>query len=441
VRFHDRRSAGRELAGRVAHLRYQRPVVVGLPRGGVVVAHQVATALDAPLDVVVVRKVSAPRHPELTVGAVGEGGVYVLNHDILRQLRVGTAEVARSALRERSEVDRRAALFRAGRRGVDLRGRTVIVVDDGIVTGASVSTALRMVRAMGAHWVVLAVPVAVPEVLEAINDEIDEVVCLRAPGELLAVASWYREFGRVGDERVVELLESQPERPDRLGAAGSGLPPIDERVEVPAGSHLRLPGHLTVPAGALGVVIFAQGSGSSRHSPRNRRLAAELNAAGLGTLLTDLLHASEQAAGGPVFDIPLLADRLASVTELVSADRRLHCPPLGYLGCGTGAAAALWAAGRPDPRIGAVVSRSGRVDLAEEHLDRVAAPTLLAVGGHDEQGLRHNRMAQRRLRCENEMVVVPGAGGLFAEQGALERVTGLAAEWFLGHLPAIAALG
>ncbi|GDY29045.1 phosphoribosyltransferase family protein [Gandjariella thermophila] len=439
MRFRDRRDAGRELAERLVHLRYQRPVVVGLPRGGVVVARQVAAGLGAPLDVVVVRRVAAARDPDAPVGAVGEGGVYVLNHDLLRQLRVSTAEVARAALRERSEVDRRAALFRSGRPGLDLRGRTVIVVDDGIVTGASVSTALRVVRAMGAHRVVLAVPVAATGVLELLAEEADEVVCLRAPRQVGSVAAWYREFGAVGDQRVVELLAQQPPPPGG-GAETSRRPAVDERVEVPAGGHLRLPGHLAVPAGATGLVIFAHGSGSSRHSPRHRRLAAELHAAGLGTLLLDLLHASEEAAGQPVFDVPLLAARLAAATDLVSADGRLDDPPIGYFGFGTGAAAALWAAGRPDPRVRAVVCRGGRLDLADEHLDRVAAPTLLVVGGHDEPGLRRNRAGQRLLRCPNELVVVPGSGALFAEQGALDRVAELAAEWFLAHLPATAAV-
>jgi putative phosphoribosyl transferase len=441
VRFRDRREAGRELAERLVHLRYQRPVVLGLPRGGVVVAQQVAAALGAPLDVVVVRRVAAPREPGVPVGAVGEGSVYVLNHDALRRLRVSAAEVARAALRERSEVDRRAALFRSGRAGVDLRGRTVIVVDDGIVTGASVGTALRVVRAMGAHRVVLAVPVATTGVLEALSDEADEVVCLRAQSQIASVAAWYREFGAVGDERVVELMAQQPVPSAAPGAAAAGRTAVDERVEVPAGGHLRLPGHLTVPSEAIGVVIFAHGSGSSRHSPRHRRLAAELNAAGVGTLLLDLLRASEEAAGGPVHDLPLLAARLTAATDLVAADERLGQPPVGYLGYGTGAAAALCAAGRPDPRVRAVVCRGGQLDLAEEHLHRVAVPTLLAVGGHDEAGLRRNRAAQRHLRCPNELVVVPGADALFSEQGALDRIAELAAEWFVAHLPAPARVG
>lgn len=198
-----------------------------------------------------------------------------------------------------------------------------------------------------------------------------------------------------------------------------------------------LRGDLEVPAGAGGIVLFAHGSGSSRSSPRNRRVAAQLRNAGLGTLLFDLLTEAEESAeastGRYRFDIALLATRLAAVTDWVAETRgkRLN---LGYFGASTGAAAALVAAAAKPDTIRAVVSRGGRPDLAGPALPDVRAPTLLLVGGDDTVVLDLNRRALRELGCAKELVVVPGATHLFEEPGALETVAEHAARWFARYL-------
>jgi len=192
-----------------------------------------------------------------------------------------------------------------------------------------------------------------------------------------------------------------------------------------------LPGDLTVPAPANGLVIFAHGSDSSRHSPRNQYVAHVLNDAHLATLLFDLLTAEEAADRRNVFDIPLLADRLAATHRWV-ADRHGELP-VGYFGASTGGAAALWAAGSGLDDVSAVVSRGGRVDLAGARLADVTAPTLLIVGELDADVLEFNRQARQRLRCVNELETVAGATHLFAEPGTLERVAGLARDWFRSH--------
>ena len=181
-------------------------------------------------------------------------------------------------------------------------------------------------------------------------------------------------------------------------------------------------------------MVFAHGSGSSRHSPRNRYVADVLNEAGLGTLLLDLLTSEEELDRANVFDIGLLAGRLVEVTGWLRAQPCAARAAVGHFGASTGAAAALRAAGEPSTDIAAVVSRGGRLDLARPRLGAVTAPTLLIVGGHDDVVLDLNRRAQAELRCENDLAVVPGDTHLFEEPGTLEAAGGLAKDWFISYL-------
>lgn len=195
-----------------------------------------------------------------------------------------------------------------------------------------------------------------------------------------------------------------------------------------------------MPTPAHGVVVFAHGSGSSRFSQRNRQVARQLNEAGFATLLFDLLSAMEHArdalTGEYRFDIPLLAQRLVDAIDWVVHQRRTAALPIGLFGASTGAAAALIAAARRPRLVNAVVSRGGRPDLAADALPEVSAPTLLIVGGLDEEVIELNRLAARQLRCEHQLVIVPRAGHLFEETGKLEEVAWLAADWFRSHLDA-----
>jgi dienelactone hydrolase len=213
-------------------------------------------------------------------------------------------------------------------------------------------------------------------------------------------------------------------------------------VRVPAGRAV-LAGDLTVPPDPRGVVLFAHGTGSGRHSPRNRYVAGVLVEAGLATLLLDLLTAEEEAADQATanlrFDIGLLAGRLAAAMDWLSADPRTAGAPVGLFGASTGAAAALISAAERPGGTAAVVSRGGRPDLAGAALERVTAPTLLIVGGLDRTVLSLNRQAAERLGGERRLEVVEGATHLFEEPGALERVAGLASDWFLRWPPGGAA--
>jgi len=472
--FLDRSDAGRRLANRMLHLRGEDVVVLALPRGGVPVAAEVARALGAPLDVIVVRKLGVPVQPELGMGAIGEGDVRIINPEVVAITHVTDAEIAAVERRERVELDRRARRFRGDRPRTPLAGRTAIIIDDGIATGSTARAACQVARAQGAARVVLAVPVAPPSACTALTADADEVICLETPGHFLAIGEWYQDFSQTSDREVVSLLQraaadrgsaeaarpaggsggadgpvprARP-APDTGGparAAGGPSPPAGRRAPGPgagpwggevvfAAGPARLAGHLSTPGGGAGMVVFAHGSGSSRRSPRNRFVADVLATAGLGTLLFDLLTAEEEQDRANVFDIGLLASRLGAVTRWVHEQPGLAGARVGYFGASTGAAAALWAAAEPGAEVAAVVSRGGRPDLAMPRLAAVRAPTLLIVGALDDVVLGLNREAQRHLRGENQLAVVPGAGHLFEEPGTLERVAGLARDWFTRYL-------
>ncbi|WNI27600.1 phosphoribosyltransferase family protein [Streptomyces sp. ITFR-6] len=421
--FSDRADAGQRLAAALRSLAASDPVVLGLPRGGVPVAFRVAQELGAPLDVIVVRKLGVPRHPELGFGALGEGGVRVISEDILRRSGASAEELAAVERAESAELLRRARAFRGDRPRIRFEGRVVIIVDDGVATGATALAACEVARAQGAARVVLAVPVAAPDAAERVRGRADELVCLSTPLRFAAVGEWYRNFGRTPDEEVVALLA-------RAGGRAAAPAPV----EVEAGGVV-LPGELTAAGSARALVVFAHGSGSSRHSPRNRSVAAALHRAGFGTLLFDLLTPAEEADRANVFDIGTLAERLVDATARLLRRESL---PVGVFGASTGAAASLQAAAAMGAErgtgIGAVVSRGGRPDLAGPCLGDVRSPTLLVVGGRDTRVLELNQQAKSALRCENRLDVVAGSTHLFEEPGALDEVAGLAREWFTEHL-------
>ena len=211
--FLDRREAGRELAARLPSYRARNDVrVLALPRGGVPVGFEVAEALEAPLDVFVVRKLGMPGHPEFAIGAIASGGVRVLNEDAVRTYRVSTAVIDAVAQQELAELERRDREYRGGLPLSDLRNRTVILVDDGLATGSTMRAAVQAVRALGPARVVVAVPVGAPDICEAFARIADETVCARTPEPFNAVGLWYRDFSQTTDDEVRRLLQQHAER-------------------------------------------------------------------------------------------------------------------------------------------------------------------------------------------------------------------------------------
>jgi putative phosphoribosyl transferase len=333
--------------------------------------------------------------------------------------------------------------------------KLVILVDDGLATGSTMKAAIEAVRRLGASKVVVGVPVAPMQTCVEIERIADDLVCLSCPEFFRAVGEWYADFSQVSDREVQRLLA---EARGLIGAKTAALPSgraqwggdttdyqaeqdTEEKADQVRQRHVQVPGRgaileadLAVPANARGIILFAHGSGSSRHSPRNKAVAQDLNEAGYATLLLDLLTRAEETIDIQTaelrFNVELLAGRLLWATDWVKRQQELAGLPIGYFGASTGAAAALIAAAQRPDDVAAVVSRGGRPDLAMDHLELVRAPTLLIVGSNDTQVIELNRQAFLKLRCGKEMAIVPGASHLFEEPGALERVSQLAAEWF-----------
>ena len=361
--------------------------MLGLPRGGVPVAFEVAAALGVPLDVIVVRKLGVPFQPELAMGAIGEDGVRIVNEEVVRRARRHARPSSPAVeARERLELARRAARFRGSHDRVSLAGRTALIVDDGIATGSTVRAACEVARAHGA-------------------DPGDRGRAGRAARRGRAPAPGRRRGRRarepgvvLRDRPVLRRLHADLRRRGRTTARTSRTSHavgVRRRADGPRTGRSRrggrdrrrpgrLAGHLTIPSGADGVVLFAHGSGSSRHSARNRFVADVLNRAGLGTLLFDLLTADEErdrsqrvrhrAARAATRRRDALAARAAArpVTPRSATSARAPAPPRPC--------------GRQRDRgadVAAVVSRGGRPDLAGPRLAAVRAPTLLIVGGND----------------------------------------------------------
>lgn len=221
-RYRDRADAGRQLGEAVASMDVEDPVVLALPRGGVPVAREVAQRLDAPLDVVVVRKIGAPRNPEYALGALGEGDVEVLDDDAMAQLGVDRSDLERTIAREREELERRLRRYRGERRGVDVTGRNVVLVDDGIATGRTAAAAAQVLKAKGAKRVVLAVPVGPPQSVDTLRGMFDDVLVLRTPRGFMAVGAWYDRFDQTSDDEVVRHLEEHGRQVASESADGEG---------------------------------------------------------------------------------------------------------------------------------------------------------------------------------------------------------------------------
>jgi erythromycin esterase-like protein/predicted phosphoribosyltransferase/dienelactone hydrolase len=427
--FIDRRDAGRQLASRLKALNLAEPVVYALPRGGVPLAVEIAEALKAPMDLVLVRKIGAPGQPELALAAVvdGEDARTVVNEAVGELTGSNAAYLEKARRRELDEIERRRTLYFGERRRVSPAGRTAIVVDDGLATGATAKAALRALRRQGAVKVVLAVPIAPQDTVEKMRAEADVVVCLHTPQRFFGVGAFYSDFHQLSDEETLGLLRQVWDREEAASFRG-----VEQRtVRLPP---LGLTGDLQTPAAPHGIIVFAHGSGSGRLSPRNRAVADDLNARGFATLLFDLLADSEAQDRSKVFDIALLADRLRHAVSWIEKQPDLADLALGLFGASTGAAAALVAGATLGVRVRAIVSRGGRPDLAGSALRRVTAATLLIVGADDVGVIDLNREALAVMSCDKAMKLVPGATHLFEEPGTLEKVMKMAGDWFITKL-------
>ena len=438
--FENRQDAGRQLAKKLGGFANRADVtVLGIPRGGVVVAYEIATALHVPLDIFLSRKLGVPGHEEFAFGAVAvEDGRY-LDEEIIRVAKISPQQIERITAEVRATLNQRAAAYRSNRPPVQIAGRIIILVDDGIATGASAYAAIKALRQMKPGLLVVAVPVVASSSYAWLQPMVDQMVMLSAPEDFYAVGQFYKDFSQVQDKEVFTLLQRAEQFssvPREISQSGS----IQDEAEVLIDlGGVRLEGDLSVPANASGFVLFAHGSGSSRRSPRNQYVAKMLQSHGIATVLFDLLTPEEEVIDQTTsrfrFDIGLLAQRLVGATRWAQEQATTQHLPVGYFGASTGAAAALMAAARLPQLVTSVVSRGGRPDLAGDSLRGVRASVLLLVGGKDELVIALNRKALQKLHCETKrLIIVPGATHLFEEPGALERVAHAAADWFAHYL-------
>lgn len=207
MRFRDREEAGRLLAEQLREHAGEAPVVLALPRGGVSVGYEIAQALGVPLDVMVVRKLGVPWHPELGMGALAEGGAVYLNREVLEEAELDPEELRAVIAEEARELERRVHRYRGGRPLPELKGRTVILVDDGLATGGTARAAVRALRGFGAGRIILAVPVAASQTAEQLREEVDVLICVQEPSNLWAIGTWYEDFHQMSDEEVLVLLD------------------------------------------------------------------------------------------------------------------------------------------------------------------------------------------------------------------------------------------
>jgi putative phosphoribosyl transferase len=414
-RFEDREQAGKFLAERLIKFQNLDPVILALPRGGVPVAHEISQKLHAPLDVVLVKKIGAPGHEEFAIGAVAEDERPILNQKVIKQYQFNPDEIESIIVDRISEIRRRAKAYRKNFPATPLKGRTVIIVDDGLATGATMLSAIEWLHAQKIKKIIVAVPVASSEAAEKVKGKVDEFISLLIPDEFWAVGEWYKDFAQVSDEEVIRILQKQ--------TPISKSTTHDIWIEDNLSFHQ---GVLSVPPNARGLILFAHGGGSSHKSPRNIFVAKALNDAGFGTLLFDLLSTAESLDRKNVFDIELMSKRLIVATEWA----KRNCPnlPIGYFGASTGAAAALMAA-KERIDIFAIVSRGGRPDLALADLPKVYAPTLLLVGTEDKQVIPLNQLAKEQL-TNAQLTLIPKATHLFEEPGTMEQVVEFAISWF-----------
>jgi putative phosphoribosyl transferase len=426
--FRDREDAGRHLAqGLAKYAGAPGLLVIGLPRGGIPVARVVADDLHAPLEVFVARKLGVPGIPEVALGAISEGSDAIVEESVSWFIGVPRRVLQRIAARERQEIARRVAAYRPTHGLPAIRDRTVILVDDGAASGATLSAAAQSLGNRRPARLVVATPVASQAALDSLRPHCADVVTLATPDPFQTVSTWYRDFAPVSDEHVSDLL-------GRTHVVNTAIPEDAERpVHIPLDGEV-LEGDLGTPnEPSRGLIILAHGGGSSRASYRNRYLAGRLRLEGLATLRLDLLTKDERATDANEaslrFEVPRIAHRMLTACEWLCREGVEGASRLAIIGASTAAAAALVAAAVRPELVHTVISRGGRVDLANDALRRVRVPVLLIVGSADPDTLRWNRAAARLLQSPARLIIVPGASHTFEKPGALGAVGEHVTRW------------
>jgi putative phosphoribosyl transferase len=412
--FRDRDQAARLLEAELSRYRSLNPIVFGLPAGGVPMAKVIADALGSELDVILVKKLMGPGS-DRSVGVVAEdGGVYFAPGS--ENLEVLEDDLADRASLEIDKLQAKRRLLTPHRDQLEVDGRAVILVDDGITTGETISAAARSLMEQGAVHLVVASPVASNEAVERLEREGAETCVLSVPEDFFSVSQFYEDLSEVEDFEIVQMLSG--EKPE---------------IKIHDG-EAELRGYLVVPDRAKALIFFVQGSGSGRHSPRNQYIARFFQNEGLATLFVDLMAEEEFEDKDRILNIGFLARRVGLICEWIDQDPQLSLLPFAMFASSTGAAAAITASVKVDGRLKALVCRGGRPDLAMECLPLVRVPTMFIVGGEDEPVLSLNREAFEQLNCEKDLRIIEKAGHLFEEPGALEKMVRTGQAWLERYL-------
>lgn len=381
---------------------------------------ELARGLGADFDVLMVRKIGLPGRPETGVGAITEDGHVFYDDLALARMRLPRQALSDTVASERDELDRRRRVYRGERSMPRIAGRDCVVVDDGVATGGTARAALRMVRQAGPSSLVLAVPVASSEVLEALKGEADAVVVISAPDNFRAVGEWYRDFDQLSDDHVTTiLLDLERSRP---------RPEVARAVRIRAG-QVYLDGDLTMPTALRGVVVMAFGRG--RGDPERRAIASSLQRAGYATLLLDLLTGDD---GDDEGDTEVLGERLSAAVTWLRRATDAASEPLGVMGWGDAAPAALVTAAELPQDVASVVVHGGRVDLAEPALGKVRAPTLILLESEESFVRELGEWTMSRLGGPSELGVVSGADRLLGGTRQWREVAVRSLDWFDRHL-------
>ncbi len=402
MRFDDRGQAGRLLARRLTDLRARKPVVLAITTGGVTVAQQVAQRLSAPLDVLLVERLQAPDDRAITLGAAAEDGTIHLAEDSAARAGIPSGELRAMAEDAARRAARRGRVCRRGRPVIDLHDRTVIIVDDGAITGHSLLAAVHAVKAHGASEVHIAVPTSPQPVLALLRERVEGAVSLQVPSKAKSFDDVYLDDQTPDVETIGDLLADAGAGGIILTVGDGGTPPANDLLVPVSGPALFA--RLRLPPTPTAAILFAGADIESL----DREMGVPLSREGCVTLSFE-----PPCMTGLGEDIEL-TDLHRSAAQLVEAARWLRnhlvlgALPVAYVGWGIAGAAALRAAARSHGlHVVAVVARSGRPDLARDDLDAVTAPTLLLVSAGDKAGLRSHTAADSRLTCEHDLITVP----------------------------------
>ena len=427
VPFQDRAEAGRFLAAKLEPVISRPCVVAAIPRGGVAVGLPIVERLRVPLTVVYARKLTAPFAPEFAFGALDEDGETVVEPASVAMLGLSPDDMEKAKAKVSAEIRRRAALYPVRPLASYLPGSAVVLVDDGLATGLTMRAALRYARRHGAREIIVAVPCASAEAARRFRQEADRFVSLVVDPEFAAVGQYYIDFAQVSDTQVTAMLaraqaHEAPELP--------GL-----RVSFKNSRGLHLAGRLLLPAsaGPHPVVVFAHGWGSGKDSPRNRAVAEELQAAGHAAFLFDFTGHGESEGTDEESTLAQQVDDLGAALDVLATLDEVDSSHIGVAGSSSGAAVALVRAA-DDPRILALALRSANPAGAEAAASRVAAPTLLVVGEHDEPIRAANEGLVERLGGPRRLVVVADGDHLFETPESLRIATRETVAWFDQHL-------